>query len=133
MKRSMLLLAVTLAAGCACEDRHCGVDPNNPRFGDGTKKLFHDIGQLPTWTANEFAYRGHNLSEYGKDWTHNRGVEVDRTSEWIGNLPSTLHDQFTVRGAQAVDFLARQGQRAETDTCCFWDRAWHSIKLAGRF
>jgi hypothetical protein len=133
MNRAICLLAVALAAGCACEDHHCGVDPNRPRFGEGTEKLFHDIGQLPNWTAHEFAWRGHNLSEYGKDWAYNRGVEVDRTTQLIEDLPSNLRDEFTVRGAQMVDFFDRQGQRAETDACCFFERAWHSIKLAGRF
>jgi hypothetical protein len=137
-RRSVLLApalaAVLLATGCsACADVHCGVDPNRPRFGDGTKKLFRDMAHVPTWAAKEATRRSELLAEFGEDWWYNRSVEFERTSDRVVNLPSTIAGEFEYHGGALVGFFERQGKRAGVDSCCFFDRAWHSIKQAGRF
>jgi len=127
-------IAVAAAlAGCACESAQCGVDPDNPPFGEGTKKLFRDISEIPDVIAEDVSHRSDLLAEYRRDWFANRCTEVHRTRDHLAAVGPGLRDEFTVRGAQAMDFFSRQGERANTDACCFFTRAWHSIKQAGRF
>jgi hypothetical protein len=123
------LLASFLAAGC-CSNVRCGLIPDTPRFGDATRELMADVAALPEWVEDEFALRGDRLATFGSTWADGRAKEAERTADHVANLGPAVARDFRNHGGALVDFLGRQGARARTDACCFFERAWHSILLA---
>ena len=127
------ILAVTaFATGCAsCEDVHCSV-PKGPEFGAGTRRFLADVASLPEWTANEFDERGDRLAAFGHRFWARREREVELTGDRIVDLGPAIARDLEEHGGEAVDFVARYGQRAGKDACCFIDRFWHTFKIVAR-
>ena len=123
-------MAIALLAGCACETVHCGVDPDEPRFGDGTRHFLRQVGQIPEWVAEDVELRGERLGEYGSTFWEGRLREARTTGALIADTGPAIARDFDYHGGMLVDWFDRQGDRLNEDACCFFPRAWHRIKLA---
>src|SRR5688572_26131328 len=112
---------VAIAAGCAsCEDTYCGVDPDRPEFGAGTRKFLNGVGNLPEWTASEFDERGDRLATFSRSWWGERKQETSRTGAMLADLGPAVGREFSGHGGELVDFFARSGERVGKDSCCFF-------------
>ena len=125
-----LLLAA--ASGCAsCAEENCGTRLSVPPLGTAAGVLWDDVVGLPGTISDEFDDRGPRLNESLSRLGRGREREWDRTSEGVSNLPEWRGEEFDgTRTDQMGGFLSRQGARAKNDSCCFFTRAWESIKLA---
>ncbi len=126
-----LLGSAALLPSCAsCATARCGVEPGRPRFGESAERLYHNVLRLPDWTTHEVSRRSGLLLIGGERLVDGREREWDDTVDrTVGLFPAAVED-FDHHGGGLLDFLGRQGQRVGQDSCCFFDRAWHSIKLA---
>ena len=131
---ALLLAAVAplLSAGCAsCADEECGTGLQKPEFLDATHEEWGRVKALPDTFVNEWDDRTGRVGDGVGRLFAGRGREWDETSDHVAGFGPWLGDEF---GGSRVDqfwgFFERQGDRAENDACCFFTRAWHSIKTA---
>jgi len=131
---SLLLAASAVGAvsGCAsCEEENCGTRLSVPPLGTAAGVLWDDIVGIPATISDEFDDRGPRVSASFSRIGEGRRREWDTTCSETSNLDDWLGDEFGgSRTDQLGGFFSRQGARAKNDSCCFFTRAWESIKLA---
>lgn len=132
LRLAPLGLAVAgLLGGCACgDDRYCGTGLDKPEFGDAAGEFWQRLARLPETTGDEFDDRGGRLWNGFGRIAEGRGREWDDTGDHLAGFGPWVGGEFDERADQLFGFFSRQGERAADDSCCFFERAWHDIKLA---
>ena len=125
------LLAALALTGCASgEDRYCGTGLAKPEFGDATREFWPRVTGLPETVGNEFVERGGRVWDGLGRVIDGRGREWNDTSDHVAGFGPWLGGEFEGRTDQLTSSFSRAYERAADDSCCFFERAWHGIKLA---